>query len=31
MTDLQLARDTQASFDAWLAADAARKPEVDLR
>ena len=30
VTDLQLARDTQASFDGWLASDASRKPEVDL-
>jgi cullin 1 len=27
---LQLARDTQQSFDAWLAIDDARRPEVDL-
>jgi cullin 1 len=30
VTDLQLARDTQQSFDAWLAIDDARRPEVDL-
>lgn len=30
VTDLQLARDTQQSFDNWLDQDQARKPDVDL-
>ena len=30
VTDLQLARDTQASFDGWLAIDETRAPGVDL-